>query len=78
MSDSADPLRHLVSRLEQAGLRAPAALFLDAVSPLDVVGSQMARFSRPFLGGTRVEPLVTALEEPAAWAELRRLLAGQD
>lgn len=73
-----DPLGGLVAGIERAGLRAPVALLLDVFSPLDVVSSQLARFSRPLVGGTRAEPVVTALEEAAAWAELRRLLARTD
>lgn len=72
MSDNS--LRSLVAGLERAGMREPAALLLDMLSPLDVVSSQLARFSRPFLGGTRAEPVVAALEEVSAWADLRRLL----
>lgn len=73
-----DPLGRLVAGIERAGMRAPAALLLDMLSPLDVVSSQLARFSRPLVGGTGAEPLVAALEEAAAWAELRRLLGRQD
>lgn len=73
-----DPLSELAAGIERAGLRAPVALLLDMFSPLDVVSSQLARFSRPLVGGTSAEPVVAALEEAAAWAELRRLLARTD
>ncbi|NTU85874.1 MAG: hypothetical protein HGA45_42180 [Chloroflexales bacterium] len=78
MSEPDEPLRRLVSTLAGAGLLAPAALLLDALRPLDVISSQLARFSRPLVGGTRAEPFVIALEDAAAWAELRRLMELQD
>lgn len=55
-------------------MRAPLALLLDTLSPLDIVSSQLARFSLPFVGGTRAEPVAAALAEVEAWRELRRLL----
>ena len=77
MSTPDPPLQRLVADLARTGLLTPAALLLDALSPLDVVNCQLARFSRPFVGGTQAEPLLSALEETTAWAELRRLLARQ-
>jgi hypothetical protein len=73
-----DPLRDLAAGIERAGLRVPAAMLLDVLSPLDVVTCQLARFSRPLVGGTSAEPFARALGEAAAWAELRRLLGHQD
>lgn len=67
-------LQRLVAGVECAGMRAPLALILDMLSPIDVVSSQLARFSLPFLGGTRAEAYVSALGDPDAWRELRRLL----
>jgi hypothetical protein len=69
-----DPLASLVARVDALGLRVPAAILLDALRPLDIVGSQLARFSMPFVGGTKAEPLAAALSEAEAWRELRRLL----
>lgn len=73
-----DPLHDLVAGIERAGLRVPAAMLLDIISPLDVISCQLARFSRPLVGGTAVEPVAKALGEAAGWAELRRLLGHQD
>jgi hypothetical protein len=74
MTQDAEPLRHLAAGLDRAGLRVPAAILLGALSPLDVISSELARFSLPLVGGTRAEPLAAALTDTAAWAELRRLL----
>lgn len=74
MSAPHQPLAELAAALERRGLRAPAALLLDAVRPLDFVNSQIARFSLPLLGGTAAEPFAVALAETEAWRELRRLL----
>lgn len=73
-----EPLRRLAARIERAGMREPAAMLLDILSPIDVISSQLARFGRPLVGGTGAEPVVAALEEAAGWAELRRLLGRQD
>lgn len=78
MDEADEPLRRLATGITRAGLLAPATLLLDALSPLDVISSQLARFSRPLVGGTRAEAVVLALQEAPAWAELRRLLALQD
>ncbi len=74
MDDTSQVLQRLVAGVERAGLRAPLALILDMLSPIDVVSSQLARFSLPFLGGTRAEAYVAALGDPDAWRDLRRLL----
>ncbi len=70
-----DPLQGLADGIERSGMRVPAAMLLDLLSPLDVISSQLATFSKPLVGGTAIEPVVTALQETTAWAELRRLLA---
>jgi hypothetical protein len=70
-----DPLQRLAAQIERAGMRVPVAMLLDLLSPLDVVSSQLATFSRPLVGGTAIEPVVSALQETAAWAELRQRLA---
>lgn len=67
-------LRRLAAGVDRSGMRVPASILLDALSPLDVVCSQLARFSLPFVGGTRAEPFTAALSEARAWQELRRLL----
>lgn len=77
MDDASQALQRLAASVERAGLRAPVALLLDMLSPIDVVSSQVARFSRPFLGGTPAEAYVAALGEPDAWRDLRRLLDGR-
>lgn len=69
-----EPLRRIASGARRAGLGVPVAILLDALSPLDVISSQLARFSMPLVGGTSAEPFATALSEAAAWRELRRLL----
>jgi hypothetical protein len=68
------PLRRLAARVDRTGLRVPASILLDALSPLDVVCSQLARFTLPLVGGTGAEPFAAALCEAGAWRELRRLL----
>jgi hypothetical protein len=78
MAEPEEPLQHLIAGLDRAGLRVPAAIFLDLLSPVDVVTSQLAYFGRPFVLGTSAETLFTRLGEPPAWAELRRLLATHD
>lgn len=78
MAEPDDVLGGLACGIARSGLRAPAALLLDLLSPLDVISCQAARFGRPFVGGTGLAPVLAALEEPAAWAELRRRLERQD
>lgn len=69
-----EPLRRLAAGLGRAGLRVPASILLGALSPLDLISSELARFSLPLVGGTGVEPYAAALADAAAWGELRRLL----
>ncbi len=73
---SADPetLRRIAAKVERSGLRTPVALLLDALSPIDVINSQLARFGLPFARGTGAEPLLRALAEADSWRELRSLL----
>jgi hypothetical protein len=78
MTEPDEPLVRLVAGLDQAGLRAPATLLLDLLSPIDLITSQLVCFGRPFVAGTGAEPLIKRLGEAAAWAELRRMLAAQD
>jgi hypothetical protein len=78
VAEPEEPLLRLVAGLDQAGLRAPATMLLDLLSPIDLISSQLACFGRPFVAGTGVEPLLNRLGEAPAWAELRRLLAAQD
>ncbi len=74
MSEPDDALARLAARVDATGLRVPMALLLDALSPLDIIGSQLARFSLPLTGGTSAEPIALALADSAGWRELRRLL----
>lgn len=76
MSEEAEALRRIAARVERAGLRAPVALLLDALSPIDVINSQLARFGLPLARGTGAEPLMRALAEAESWRELRGLLDG--
>jgi hypothetical protein len=69
-----DDLQQLVRSIEQAGLRDPLALILDALRPIDVISSQFAQFARPFLHGHSWRRYADALAEERAWHELRRLL----
>lgn len=78
MAQPEEPLLDLIAGLERTGLRAPAAIFLDLLSPVDVITSQLVCFGRPFVLGTSAETLFTRLGDPPAWAELRRLLATHD
>jgi hypothetical protein len=70
-------LGQMAERIERAGLRAPAAILLDVLSPLDVIGSQLALFARPLVRGTGLHPYADLLTDTASWQELRRLLARQ-
>jgi hypothetical protein len=70
-----EPLRRLAERIEQAGLRVPASIVLGALSPLDVISSELVRFSLPLVSGSAVEPFAAALTETQAWDALRRLLS---
>ena len=59
--------------LVRHNLHGSARLLLDLVAPLDVINSQLALFSRPFLSGSW-RRTATALSEPEAWQHLRNLL----
>jgi hypothetical protein len=72
-----ESLHVLAEQIERAGLRAPAAILLDLLCPLDVISSQMAQFSRPLVRGTSLDPYAELLAETASWQELRRLLSRQ-
>jgi hypothetical protein len=74
MSDDAEALRRIAAQVERAGLRAPVALLLDALRPIDVINSQLARLGLPLAQGTGAEPLLRALAEAESWRELRSLL----
>jgi hypothetical protein len=74
-AEEADTLRRLAARIERAGLRSPAALFLDALTPIDVINSQLARFGMPLAQGTFAEPVLRALADVEGWRELRGMLA---
>lgn len=74
MEGEGEPLRRLAAGVERSGLRVPATMLLDALGPVDVICSQLARFSMPFVGGTGAEPFAAALSEAGGWRELRRLL----
>ncbi|MFV9505547.1 MAG: hypothetical protein AB4911_13410 [Oscillochloridaceae bacterium umkhey_bin13] len=78
MSTPDDALSQLAHRIAQAGLRSPSLMVLDLLQPLDPLNANLASFGSPFVRGTSLEPLLTRLAEPAAWAELRRYLAHQD
>jgi hypothetical protein len=78
MSEEAQALRRIAARVERAGLRAPVALLLDALSPIDVINSQLARLGLPLAQGTGAEPLLRALAEAESWRELRGLLEGAE
>ena len=67
-------LQQLAERIDQAGWRDSAAFALDVVGPLDVVASQLAAFTRPFIGTHPWALYAEALAEPAAWRVLRQLI----
>jgi hypothetical protein len=67
----------MAQQIERAGLRAPAAMLLDVLSPLDVISCQLALFTRPLVRGTSLHPYADLLTDSANWQELRRLLARQ-
>lgn len=78
MSSPEEPLVSLAALLERAGLRTPTLLILEMFGPIDVLSSNLVRFGMPFVRGTRIEPVATALGEPDGWGELRQLLARDD
>jgi hypothetical protein len=76
-NESATPredLEELADRINRSGLRTPVLLLIEMVGPLDVIGSQLAQFSRPFLDQGRWSQYADALAEPGNWDTLRRLL----
>ncbi|RRR76991.1 MAG: hypothetical protein EI684_02110 [Candidatus Viridilinea halotolerans] len=78
MAEETEPLAQLVAGLERAGLRGPATLLLEMLSPVDLITSQLVGIGRPFVVGTTAEALLIRLGDAAAWGELRRLLAQED
>ena len=76
VDDQKTALRQIVQRIERTGLRAPVAILLDVLSPLDVISSQMALFARPLVRGTGLYSYASLLTDTASWQELRKLLAG--
>jgi hypothetical protein len=77
VDDRAATLEQMARRIEQAGLRAPAAMLLDLLSPLDVISCQLALFTRPLVRGTALYPYADLLTESANWQALRSLIARQ-
>jgi hypothetical protein len=77
LDDQKAALRQVAQRIERAGLRTPAAILLDVLSPLDVLSSQLALLARPLVRGTGLYPYANLLTDAASWQELRRLLAPQ-
>lgn len=77
MNEHHESLEQLAAAIERAGLRAPATIALDMLCPLDVIASQVALFTRPFVRGTRLDSYAGLLAERTSWQELRRLLSRQ-
>jgi hypothetical protein len=75
VDERAATIRRLAEGIDRAGLRAPAALILDLLSPVDVISSQLALLAHPFVRGTGLDPYARLLADSASWQELRRLLA---
>ncbi len=78
MADETLPLptlQRLADEIEARGLATPVRLFLDAVSPLDIVNTQIALFIAPFTTGSRFYDYSHCLCHERAWQELRRILA---
>lgn len=73
-----ETLQSLAGLIARRGLRSPALILLDSLSPLDIVASQLAIFVRPLFGGTSLASYTTALSHATSWRELHRLLADQD
>jgi hypothetical protein len=69
------PISQLAEAIERAGMREAAALALDVLRPVDLIGSQLAQFSRPFLSGHAWEPYAAALAAQGGLEALRKLLA---
>lgn len=77
MDDRQEALRRLAAHIERAGLRGPAMIALDLLCPLDVIASQLAIFSRPFVRGTHLDSYAQLLAERTSWQELHGLLSRQ-
>lgn len=69
-----EPIYQLAEAIERAGMREAAMLALDVLRPVDLISSQIAQFSRPFLIGHTWEPYATALAAQGGLAALRKLL----
>jgi hypothetical protein len=67
----------MAQQIERAGMRAPVAILLDVLRPLDVISSQLALFARPLVRGTGLHAYADILTDSASWQELRGLLARQ-
>jgi hypothetical protein len=72
-----EQLQKVITQIDRAGLRVPAAILLDLLAPLDVISSQIAQFAHPFMRGTSLDPYARLLTETANWEELRELLSHQ-
>jgi hypothetical protein len=73
-----DDLEQLAATIVRSGLRTPTLFIIDIVTAFDIIGSQMAIFSRPFLNGGSWERYAAALAEPGNWRILRQLVDKHD
>jgi hypothetical protein len=74
----AEPLHQLVAQIERAGMREAVIFAIDMLRPIDVIGSQIVQFSRPFLAGSPWAAYAAVLAERESWQELRHLLTGRN
>jgi hypothetical protein len=69
-----ETIQKLAVRIHQAGMQAPATLFLDIMQPFDFLSTQVVLFVKPFVRGFGWEQYAAALTEENGWQELRRML----
>ncbi|NJP07264.1 MAG: hypothetical protein HC837_17415 [Chloroflexaceae bacterium] len=69
-----EALQRLADRLCRAGLREPACLALQTLSPVAFLSSQLALFVQPFLRGSAWQPYADALTHETSWETLQQHL----
>jgi hypothetical protein len=78
MEDRALFARRVSSRLRQAGLGPLAAAFLEALSPMSLLGAQLGYLVEPLVGRREVGELSRLLEDDKGVADLVRLLREEE
>jgi predicted oxidoreductase (fatty acid repression mutant protein) len=71
-----ESLQQLATQIERSSMREAIVFALDVLRPVDLLSSQFAQFSRPFLAHSRWAVYAAALAQEESWTTLRRLLNG--